>query len=158
MTSNSQRLYVVRSGTSATNTTPVSVGTSVKTVISAMGTATDTLCLKRFRVSFPSVTATHAPATVEVGIVSSLGTVTSFTPVQIAGRPLASSATAGYNATAEPTYVSVFESTHVPVQNGLYEVWYPLGDEPACSISQGFAIRVTAPATMDCLATLVISE
>jgi hypothetical protein len=158
LTSNSQRLYVVRSGTSATVTTPVSVGTSVKTVISTMGTATDTICLKRWRVSFPSVTATQAPAVVELGIGSSLGTVSSFTPVQIAGRPLASSATAGYNATAEPTYVSIFDPLYVPVQNGVYEVWYPLGDEPSFSISQGFAIRVTAPATMDCLAMMVISE
>lgn len=158
MSSNSQRLYVVRSGTSATNSTAVSVTTSAKTVLSVLGTSADTLCLKRVRVSFPSVTATEAPATVEVGITSTLGTVTAFTPVQISGRPVASSASAGYNATVEPTYVSIFETSFVPVQNGLFEWWYPLGDEPAASVSQGFAVRVTAPATMNCYASLLLGE
>jgi len=46
----------------------------------------------------------------------------------------------------------------VPVQNGLYELYYPLGEEPSCDASQGFGIRVTAPQAQNCYATLVYGE
>jgi hypothetical protein len=158
--SQSQRLYVVRSGSSATNSTAVSLSAAtVKTVVGVLGSSTDTLCLKRVRVSFNSVTSTDAPALVEVGIITAAGTVgTSFTPAQITGSPLASSAAAGYNHSGEPTYTRIIESTYVPVNNGLYEFYYPLGEEPLCAISQGFALRVTAPQAQSCYASLFYSE
>lgn len=159
MASSSERTYIVRSGTSATVTTAVAlVAATAKTVISVLGTANDTLGLRRVRVSFNSVTATDAPAIVEWGIISTLGTVTSFTPVQTAGRVLASSASAGYNATVEPTYVRILDGTYVPVQQGLFETWLPLGDEYAADPAQGFAIRVTSPAAASCLPSLLYSE
>lgn len=159
MAASSERTYIARSGTSATNTTAVAlVAATAKTVISVLGSANDTLGLRRVRVSFNSVTATDAPAVVEVGIISTLGTVTSFTPVQMTGRALASSASAGYNATVEPTYQRVGDATYVPVQQGLFEWWYPLGDEALADVSQGFAIRVTAPAAGSCLASILYAE
>lgn len=160
MASTSARLYVVRSGSSATNSTAVSLSAATaKTVIGVIGSATDTLALKRIRVSFNSVTATDAPALVEVGIITAAGTVgTAFTPVQMSGSPLASSASAGYNHSAEPTYNRIFESTYVPVNNGLMEWWYPLGEEPLCAISQGFAVRITAPQAQSVYASLIYSE
>jgi len=159
MSSTNERFYVVRSGTSATNSTTVAlVAATAKTVISCLGSAADTISLKRVRVSFASVTATDVPALVEVGIISTAGTVTAFTPVQIVGSTLASSCSAGYNASAEPTYNRIFESLYVPVNNGLVEWWYPLGDEPSCDPSQGFGIRITAPQAQSCFATLVYAE
>lgn len=152
------RMYVVRSGTSATNSTAVSVGATAKTVLSVLGTAATTLALKRVRVSFPSVTATDAPATIEVGITSTLGTVTAFTPVQHAGRVIASAASAGYNATVEPTYQRITEATYVPLQQGLFEWWYPLGEELEADASQGFGLRITAPVTINCFAALLYAE
>lgn len=158
MSSNSNRLYVVRSGTSATNTTAVSVGTTAKTVLSVLGTAGTTLCVKRVVVSFPSVTATDAPATVELGVTSTLGTVTAFTPVQHSGRVVASAASAGYNATVEPTYQRIVDSRYVPLQQGMAEWWLPLSEEIVCDVSQGFGLRITAPVTVNCLASLLYSE
>ena len=62
MASTSERIYVVRSGTSATNSTAVSLtAATAKTVVAVLGSANDTISLKRFRVSFPSVTATDDP-------------------------------------------------------------------------------------------------
>lgn len=160
MASTSSRLYVVRSGTSATNSTAVAlVAATAKTVIGCIGSAADTIGLKRVRVSFASVTATDVPALVEVGITTAAGTVgTAFTPVQITGSTLASSCAAGYNYSGEPTYNRIFESLYVPVNNGLVEWWYPLGEEPSCDPAQGFAIRVTAPQAQNCYATLVYAE
>ena len=106
MASTTERIYVVRSGASAITSTPVAmVAGTAKTVIGVVGSATDTICLKRVRVSFnSSVTATDAPALVEVGIISAAGTATAFTPVQIVGATLNSSvANAGYNCSVEPT-------------------------------------------------------
>lgn len=159
MASSPERIYAVRSGTSATNTTVVALSAAtVKTVLSVLGTANDTIGLKRVRVSFTSVTATDAPAIVEVGITSTLGTVTSFTPVQHSGRVLASSCSAGYNATVEPTYQRIIDSFYVPVQQGLFEYWLPLGEEMQADVSQGFGIRVTSPTAQNCLASLLYAE
>lgn len=160
MASSSERIYVVRSGASVTGSTAVAlVAATAKSVISVLGSSTDTIGLKRVRVSFASVTATDVPALVEVGIITAIGTVgTAFTPVQTVGSSLASSCSAGYNNSAEPTYNRVFEALYVPVNNGVYECYYPLGEEPQCDPSQGFAIRVTAPQAQSCFASLYYSE
>jgi hypothetical protein len=160
MASTSERIYVVRSGTSATTSTLVALAPSTaKTVISVLGSANDTIGLKRVRVSFASVTATDIPATVEVGIISAAGTVgTAFTPVQTVGSSLPSSCAAGYNHSGEPTYNRIFETLYCPVYNGLADWYYPLGEEPQCDPSQGFAIRVTATQTQNCYASLWYSE
>lgn len=159
MASSSERTYVARSGTSATNTTTVSLAAATaKTVVACLGSSTDSLGLRRVKVSFNSVTATDAPAIVEIGIISALGTMTSFTPAQVVGQSVASSATAGYNATVEPTYVRIVDACYVPVQQGLFEQWYPLGEEISAAASQGFAIRITSPAAASCLASILYSE
>jgi hypothetical protein len=159
MAGTGQRIYMVRSGTSATVTTPVALSAATtKTVVAVLGSTADTIALKRIRVSFNSVAAADVPALVEVGIITALGTVSAVTPVQVAGSSVASSCTAGYNATAESTYNRVFESTYVPVNNGLMEWWYPLGEEPQCDPSQGIAIRVTSPSAVSCLASILFAE
>lgn len=157
--SRNERLYVARPGTSATNSTAVATSAATtKTIVGVIGSAADTIALKRVRVSFASVTATDVPALVELGIITALGTSTAFTPVQHTGSPAASSCTAGYNHTVEPTYNRILEATHVPVNNGVFEWWYPLGDEPLCAVSQGFALRVTSPQAQSVFASLLYSE
>ena len=159
MASTALRTYVARSGTSATNTTGVALAAATaKSVVGVLGAAGDTINLLRVKLAFSSATATDAPATVEVGIISALGTMTAFTPVQSSGIVVASSASAGYNATVEPTYVRVIDSFYVPVFMGLYEAWIPLGEEPTAAASQGFAIRVTSPAAATCLASILYGE
>jgi len=160
MSMNSNRLYLVRSGAAANTSAAVAlVAATAKTVIGVFGTSGTTLGLFRFRVSFNSVTATDAPALVEVGITTAAGTVgTAFTPSQLTGQSLASAAAAGYNYSAEPTYNRLVESLYVPVNNGLYEYTYSLGTEPVCAVSQGFAIRVTAPQAQSCYAQLTYAE
>lgn len=156
----SNRSYVVRSGSSATNSTAVAlVAATVKTVVGVFGTAGTSIALNRVRVSFNSVTASDAAALVEVGITTAAGTVgTSFTPVQNTGHTIASACAAGYNYSAEPTYGRIIESTYVPVNNGVFEFWWPLGLEMQCDASQGLALRVTAPQAQSCYASLLYSE
>jgi hypothetical protein len=159
MASTNERFYVVRSGTSATNSTAVAVSAAtVKTVIAVLGSGADTISLKQVRVSFNSVTATDVPALVELGITTTLGTGTAFTPVQIIGSTVASSCTAAYNHSGEPTYSRIFFSHYLPVNNGFVDWYYPLGEEPACDPSQGFAIRITAPQAQSVFASMTYSE
>lgn len=159
MARTSERLYVARSGTSATNTTPVALAAgTAKTVVGVLGSAADTLAMVRLEVSFDGVTATAVPAVVELGIITALGTTSAFTPVQSTGSPAVSSATAGYNATVEPTYNRILWSRYVPVTMGLLLEWVPLGEEPLAAVSQGFAVRVTAPAAVNCLASITYAE
>lgn len=159
MASTSARLYVARSGTSATNSTAVAtVAATAKTIVGVLGTAGTSIALKRVRISFNSVTATDAPALVEVGITTAAGTASSFTPAQHSGHSLASACAAGYNYTVEPTYNRILDSTYVPVNNGVMEWWYPLGEEMQCDASQGLAIRVTSPQAQSVYASLLYEE
>lgn len=159
MAATSERTYSVRSGTSATNTTAVALSAATaKTTVAVLGSANDTLALRRVTVSFSSVTSTDVPATVEIGIITAIGTVTAFTPVQVTGRVLASSASAGYNATVEPTYNRILNSFYVPVQQGLFETWWPLGDEALADVSQGFGIRITSPSAVNALCSILYAE
>lgn len=160
MAGNHERIYVVRSGAAANTSVAVAtVAATAKTVVGVIGSANDTISLKRWRVTFSSVTSTDVPALVEVGITTAAGTVgTSYTPAQVSGSPLASSTAAGYNYSAEPTYNRIVESLYVPVNNGVYEYSYSLGEEPMCAISQGFAIRITSPQAQSVHANLWFAE
>lgn len=156
----SARLYAVRSGAAAnTSVSVATVAATAKTIVGVFGTAATTIALKRWRVSFSSVTATDVAALVEIGITTAAGTVgTAYTPAQYGGQALASVTAAGYNYSAEPTYNRVFESLFVPVNNGVYEYTYSLGEEPVCVASQGFAIRVTSPQAQAVHANLWFAE
>ena len=159
MASTALRTYVARSGTSATNTTGVAlVAATAKSVVGLLGGTGDTPALIRASVAFSSATATDAPALVEIGVISALGTMTAFTPVQSSGITAPTSVTAGYNATVEPTFTRVIDSFYVPVYMGLYREWAPLGMEPVVGPSTGFAIRITSPAAATCLVSMFYGE
>ena len=46
----------------------------------------------------------------------------------------------------------------MPVNNGLVEWYYPLGEEPQCDPSQGFGLRITAPQAQNVYPSLFYSE
>lgn len=153
------RGYVARSGSSATNTAPVALAAATaKTVVAVLGASSDTLNVDEIGVSFDGITSAAVPATVELLEISALGTVTSFTPNQLYGPAQASSASAGYNASVEPTVQAIKAAWFVPVFNGLFVVQYPLGKEPNVAASRGFGLRVTAPAIVNCLPYIYYSE
>ncbi len=159
MASTSERLYVVRSGASAVASVSVAtVAATAKTIVAVQGSASTSIALKGFVVSFNSVTATDAPTWFEIGIITALGTGTAFTPGQITGHTLASACTAAYNHTVEPTFNRLVRAHYVPVNNGVYEFYYPLGDEPQCDANQGFAMRITSPQAQSVAAQLIYSE
>ena len=83
---------------------------------------------------------------------------TSVTPAQIAGRVMTVGATAGKTWTTEPTTLTVIREKLVTPNGGVFAYDYPLGTEPDCALGEGFAIRCTAPATVNVRATLEVSR
>ncbi|HNH96448.1 MAG TPA: hypothetical protein PLY51_12835, partial [Microthrixaceae bacterium] len=57
------------------------------------------------------------------------------------------------NYTAEPTVLTAFSAFTLPVYGGTGIVPFTPGQEPNSVVSQGFAIRVTAPAAVNARAT-----
>ncbi len=148
-----------------------SVGTSAavalaaataKTILGVKSHANHGLSLVKVELAFDGATAAAVPVLVEVcyctWATNSPGTnSTSRTPAQRSGRVLAFSGTAGSNWTAEPTALTALEEFLVHPQTG-YKDPVPLGTEPDCAVSEGFAIRCTAPAIVNVRATLTFKR
>jgi hypothetical protein len=129
---------------------------TAKTVLGFKAHANSGLLLKKVKVGFDGVTASAVPVLVEVcyctWATNSPGTnSTTVTSAQKNGRVLTAGFTAGKTWTAgnEPTTLTVLDEALVPAFMGV--AWYdiPLGDEYDCALAEGFAIRVTAPATVN---------
>lgn len=138
--------------------------TTAKTVLNAVAAANLPIKLKAFTVSFDSATATAVPALVELcqsdqGTTGTVGSTP--TAVRKSGPVRTVGFTFGANYSAEPATLSAVWACYVPVFNGTFSYVFPLGDEPDCSVSgttEGLALRVTAPATVNCRASMDIQE
>ncbi len=116
--------------------------------------------LKKWRVGFTGIDPTAVPVLVELcystqasNSVAGTGN-TSATVLQGYGRTITPGFTAGYNATAEPTVLTVFESLLLTPAGGFVMNDYPLGDSPDSAVSNGFVLRCTAPAITNVRATM----
>jgi hypothetical protein len=112
--------------------------------------------LKKFRVSFTGVTATDAPALVE--LVTSTN-ATNSTPgtgntsetsniVQVYGRSITTGFTAFSASTSEPTVLTVVERFTLTPTGGTLFYDFPLGDTPDWAVSAGIGLRITAAASV----------
>lgn len=74
---------------------------------------------------------------------------TAETVVQWGGRVMASGCTVASNWATEPTVLTVIDEFLIHPQQGIKEP-FGMGVEPDCDLNQGFALRVTSPATVNC--------
>jgi hypothetical protein len=131
------------------------VAATAKTALFAVSGTGYGLDLKKFRIGFDGVTASAIPVFWEVNYLtaatnSTAGTGnTSATINQAYGRAISAGFTAGYNCTSEPTVQSNIDSDLLTPNGGLLVYDFPLGDVPDSAASQGFAIRLTAPAAVN---------
>lgn len=136
---------------------------TAKTILGAKAHANSGLQWLAYDLAFDGVSASAVPVLVELcqcsWATNSPGTnSTSVTPVQIAGRVMTAQFTGGENWTTEPTSLVVFRR-YLLTPNGARErIDWPLGNEPDCDVSTGFAIRLTAPATVNVRATMDVSR
>jgi hypothetical protein len=136
---------------------------TAKSVLGVRAHANSGLLLRKYRVAFDGVTASAVPVLIELCYATfatnAPGTnSTSVTPAQALGRVIAVGATAGKNWTAEPTVLTTVEEHLLTPNGGLEEYDFPLGDEPDSAVSEGYVLRLTAPATVNARATMWFSR
>ncbi len=133
--------------------------TTAKTVLGVKSHANFGLDLIKFRVAFDGVTASAVPALIEVcyctfGANAPGTNSTSVTPSQAYGRALTVGATAAKTWTTEPTPITVLAEFLLTPNGGTLLYDWPLGTSPDCALGEGFALRLTAPANVNCRAAM----
>lgn len=138
---------------------------TARTILGAKAHANSGLVLKKIKISFDGVTSSAIPPLIEVvystWATKSPGTnSTSCTVVQKNGRVLAAGFTGAHSwaAANEPTTLSLIEQCYFPAFMGSLFYDIPLGDEYDCALAEGFAIRVTAAATVNVRASMDLSR
>jgi hypothetical protein len=140
--------------------TPAAVALSAataKTAVFVLAPSGHGMSLKKFRIGFDGVTASNVPVFWEVNYLTG---ATNSTPgtnnttatsaiQQTSGRAISNSFVAGYNCTSEPTVQTNVDADLLTPNGGLLVYDFPLGDEPDSAVSQGFCIRLTAPAAVN---------
>lgn len=151
---------MAKTGYSAsTGTTVPLVAATVKSVIGVSGPATFGVDLKKYRIGFDGVTASAVPVYVELCYATfatnAPGTAsTSLTVQQGYGRTITAGFTAARNWSAEPTVLTVLDNFTLTPNGGLLIYDIPLGDTPDSAVSQGFVLRMTAPAAVNVQAAM----
>lgn len=136
---------------------------TAKTVLGIKANAAFGLDLKKVRVSFDGTSGAATPVLVEAcyctwatnGTMGTNNTALTSSVTQVYGRALTHGVTAGKTWTSEPTVLTPLEEWLVTPAGGLVVYDWPLGDTPDCALSEGFAIRVTAPAIVNVRAGMV---
>lgn len=131
---------------------------TAKTVLGVSAPSTFGVDLKKMRLGFDGVTASAVPVLVELcyatfGANAPGTNSTSVTVRQLYGRSITAGFTAAKTWTTEPTTLTVIDEWLLSPTGGL--VVYDFGDEtPDSAVSEGFVLRLTAPATVNARATL----
>lgn len=133
---------------------------TAKTCAAIVGAAGESVTLVEIAVSFDGVTASAIPATVELMdyTAAATGTRTTGTAVQTRGQRITAGTAFFHTYTVEPTVLTALYKWYISPNGGLFHLQFPLGREPDVVIAKGLAIRITAPATVNTLVTMVWEE
>jgi hypothetical protein len=142
------------------------VALSAATAKSILGVAAPSsfgVDLKKFRVAFDGVTASNVPVLIELCYATFAtngpGTNSTSTTVdQMYGRSITAGFTAAKNWTTEPTELTPLEEWLLTPAGGTIVYDYPLGDTPDTAVSNGFVLRLNAPATVNVRATFLFER
>lgn len=151
---------MAKAGYSAATAGGVGLGAGVaESAIGVMAPATFGVDFKKFRVSYDGVTASAVPVLIELCystfVTNAPGTAsTTITVQQAYGRPIVAGFTAAKNWTTEPTALTVLEEFLLDPNKGVVFYDFPLGDTPDSAVSNGFVLRMTAPAAVNVRSTL----
>lgn len=132
----------------------VATGTSLKTILSVIAPAQFGVDLKKIHMGFDGVTASAVPVLVELWRFTADGTGTAGTVTQAYGKAITAGFTSKYNYTVEPTSLTLIDSWLLTPTGGTLLYDWPLGDTPDTAVSEGFALRTTAAATVNARATM----
>jgi hypothetical protein len=132
---------------------------TAKSVIGVAAPAQFGVDLTKFRIAFDGATSTAVPVQIELCYATFAtngpGTnSTTITPQQVYGRAITAGFTAAANWTTEPTVLTVIDAWSLPAFNGTVIFDYPFATSPDSAVSNGFVIRCTAPAIVNCRPSL----
>lgn len=131
---------------------------TAKSVLRVKAPSSQRVKVKAFGIYFDGTSATAEPVTVQLVRQTTDGTFTSATPRKIDDSIADSiNATAGYNASVEPTDGDILKEVEVHPQRG-YEWHAPLGMEPIIGGGDRLAIKANAPAGVNCHAWMLCEE
>lgn len=146
---------MAKAGYIAATGATVATGTALKTILTVIAPAQFGADLKKIHFGFDGVTASAVPVLCELWSFTTDGTGTGGTVQQVYGRTITAGFTTKYNYTVEPTgFTGPLESWLLSPNGGTVLYDWPLGDTPDTAVSNGFAFRTTAAATVGCRATL----
>lgn len=136
---------------------------TAKSVIGAKAGSAAGLQWTGYTIAFDGVTASAVPVLVEFGYctfgANSPGTnSTGTTERQKNGRVITADWTGGRNWTTEPTTITVIGEGLLTPNGGLIVYDDPLGKEADSAVSEGFVIRLNAPATVNVRATQLLAH
>lgn len=165
-------LYVIFNGPAPTTAAqaPVATGTSIKTLLQVKASATNTIKIKEWGISFDG-SAAATPGKVELVETDVAATVTASAAADIVkldgnalsgGDPTTNlipvgTTSTGYTSTNEGSITStrVFDAQLIAPTN-QYVKQFPLGLEPVIQVSKFARIRVTFAASVNAYAYMVV--
>jgi hypothetical protein len=130
---------------------------TVLQLLTTSGTNFPRALVKKWSICFDGATSTAVPVVVKLIRQSTAGTGTGVTPVAVGDSADAILSTGAYNFSAEPTSGSVLAVLEVHPQSGYTEI-FPLGMEIVVPAGGRLGIVVTAPAIVNCHATIWFEE
>lgn len=153
---------MAKAGYSVATSAAIASGTSAKTILAVLAPAQFGVDLKKYRISFDGTTAAATPVLVELCYLTA---ATNSTPgtgnsnrssgiQQAYGRSITTGFTAFENSTSEPTVLTAIDAYTLTPAGGTVVYDFSLDTTPDSAVSQGFAIRVTAAATVNTRAAL----
>ncbi len=148
---------MAKAGYTTTTTAAVALSAATpKTILSVLAPAQFGVDLRGFELSLDGATSTATPVFWELCSLDGTtgGTSTAATVRQEYGRTITAGFSSGSNFTVEPTVLTALYSDYVPAFNGLVIRDFPFNGGPDSAVSQGFALRLTAPAAVNARATL----
>lgn len=130
---------------------------TAKTVLQLVAPANTILAVTGFSVSFDGISNTAEPVQVVLLRQTTAGTATSRTPLKTKDTSTTIQATGQENATAEPTAGDILKTFHIHPQAGAL---YPFTFDEEIELAGGgkLGLRLTAPAIVNCLATINFEE
>lgn len=134
-----------------------------KSILGVQAQAAAGLQIKSFELAFDGVTASAVPVFCELCYATFAtnppGTLsTNVTESQLYGRVLTPGFVGAANWSTEPTVLTVRKSWLLTPNAGLVMYQWPLGQEPDSAFNEGFVLRLTAPAVVNCRATMSVER
>lgn len=137
----------------------IATGTSTKTILQLVAAANHRVVVREIRASFKGVSASATPVLVEVLRQTTAGTMSALSPVKLnSADDETLQTTAQHTATAEPTAGDVVLAAEVHPQGGLFAWVAPFGGELVVPGGERLGLRVTAGATVNCIAMMSVEE